>query len=66
MFPTLDAAGLDFMALMFVYDPAKRLTVRPGPRVLVPNAPAGRQTPSPKTLDVSGVARQMMRSNTKP
>jgi hypothetical protein len=30
MFPTLDAAGLDFMALMFVYDPAKRLTVRPG------------------------------------
>lgn len=33
MFPTLDAAGLDFMALMFIYDPAKRLTVRPGLRV---------------------------------
>lgn len=28
MFPTLDAAGLDFMALMFVYDPAKRLTAK--------------------------------------
>ena len=33
MFPTLDAAGLDFMAAMFIYDPAKRLTVRPGLRV---------------------------------
>ena len=28
MFPTLDPAGIDFMEQMFVYDPAKRLTVR--------------------------------------